>query len=252
MSSNLPLRGKTVVLTGTQKITSTLEDIHYYGGHALYCPLIETREIIGTNDAMELEVARNYDWLIFTSQNAVDMFYTKMKRMQMEAWRFRGKIAAVGVKTAEALDRIGFKVHFTPSIYSADYFVEEFPTVAGQGVKCLFVRGDLAKSTLKSRLPFAIQEWTVYETVEKTENVTLLLQTIQQQDDVTVIFASPSAVNVYAQHIAPIVGWDSIHIAAIGHVTSDAIEAYGATVHIQPEKYTMQAVLAEIIQMEGR
>ena len=217
---------------------------------ALYCPLIETG--VHRPMMMELEVAHNYDWLIFTSQNAVDAFHKKMKRMQMEAWRFRGKIAAVGAKTAEALERIGFKVSFTPSVYSADCFVKEFPAIAGQGVKCLFIRGSLAKSTLKSGLPFVIQEWTVYETVEKTENVALLLETIRQQDDVTVIFASPSAVDVYAQYIAPIVGWDSIQIAAIGHVTADAIKAYGATVHIQPETYTMRAMLTDMMKMEGR
>lgn len=252
MRNNLPLEGKTVILTGTQKTTSILNDIEYYGGNALCYPLIETKEVIDLNDGMQLELARGYNWMIFTSQNAVEAFHAKMKRMNIESRHFSCKIAAVGAKTAEALQQVGFQIDFVPSTFSADAFVKEFPTVAKDQHLCLFIRGNLAKATLSEGLPFPIQQWTVYETVEKTESVNRIIEVIREEEAVIIVFASPSAVDVFAKHIAPIVGWDAVTFAVIGHITATALESYGATVHIQPENYTMQAVLAELVKLEDK
>jgi len=64
-----------------------------------------------------------------------------------------------------------------------------------------------------------------------------------------VIFASPSAVDVYAMEVVPHIGWEAAHIAAIGHITEAALEQYGATVDIMPSVYTMQAVIEEIMKV---
>ena len=69
----------------------------------LYVHLIETVELIHTDDEMYLKQFNNYDWLIFTSQNGVEAFCKKLKRYQMDASHFSGKIAAVGEKTAQLL-----------------------------------------------------------------------------------------------------------------------------------------------------
>lgn len=250
MPNDLPLKGKTVILTGTSKTTNILEQIQQLGGNALTFPLIATSEIISVDDAIDIEIARKYDWLIFTSQNAVDTFYAKMQRLGIESWQFTGKIAAVGSKTAEALNHAGFIVSFIPSVFSADVFVKEFPVEAGIEPRCLFVRGSLAKATLRESLPYKIQEWTVYETIEKLDYVKPLIDVISGRDNVTIIFASPSAVHVFAEHIASVIGWDAVQIAAIGHITAAALEKYGATIQIHPKKYTMQAVLAELVKLE--
>ncbi len=62
------------------------------------------------------------------------------------------------------------------------------------------------------------------------------------------IFASPSAVDVFAIHIAPNVGWEKAKIASIGHITSNALIEHGAHVTYQPKTYTMEAVLEEIVK----
>lgn len=251
MPTNFPLQNKTIILTGTSKTTDVMAQIQLLGGTVLHYPLIETREIIDNNDAMELELARTFDWLIFTSVSAVEVFYEKMKRMHFESWQFKGKIAAVGEKTAEALRHIGFVVSFMPSTYSADVFVKEFPDVAEHQPKCLFLRGNLARNTLQKGLPFPIQQWTIYETVEMLPNTKPLIEEIKKRQEVIVIFASPSAVDLFALYVVPEVGWERIKVATIGHVTATAIQQYGIEVDFHPTTYTMQAVLAEIVKSEG-
>ncbi|WCH46623.1 uroporphyrinogen-III synthase [Lysinibacillus sp. OF-1] len=249
MPSNLPLKGKTILLTGTSKTTAIVDNITALGGHAIIAPLIETCERLDNHDAERLNCANQFDWLIFTSQNAVDAFARKMLRHHLNADHFQGKIASIGTKTTTALEKLGFQVSFMPSVFSADIFVQEFPSVAGNLPRCLFIRGEKAKSTLKDGLPFEVKEWTVYETRERHDQTSVILKCIEQHQDVTVIFASPSAVDVYARDVASHVGWRATRIAAIGHITEAALEQYGATVEIMPSVYTMQAVIEEIMKV---
>ncbi|HBJ01252.1 MAG TPA: uroporphyrinogen-III synthase [Lysinibacillus sp.] len=249
MQNDLPLRGKTVLLTGTSKTTAIVDDIAALGGHAVIAPLIETCERMDNDDAKLLNSALQFDWIIFTSQNAVDAFANKMERYQLSAENFQSKIASIGTKTTTALENLGFQVSFMPSIFSADIFVKEFPSIAGDHPSCLFIRGEKAKSTLKDGLPFNLKEWTVYETVERQDQTTAIINCIHHNEDVTVIFASPSAVDVYAKSVAVHVGWQATRVVAIGHITEAALEQYGATVDIMPSVYTMQAVIEELMKV---
>lgn len=234
------LAGHTIALTGTKK-TQTIHDcIVQHGGEAELFPLITTASVTA-EDARYM--SGHYDWLIFTSQNAVDCFAQKATTLTAT------HIAAVGEKTKQALEALGMIVDFMPTIYSADVFIKEFPSVVTGKPRCLFIRGSHAKPTIREGLPYRVDEWTVYETVVQTTFIKDFITCIQTKN-VTVIFASPSAVDVFHTYIAPIVGWDSIRVAAIGHVTASALQKHNVTVAVQPQVYTMQAVINEIIQLE--
>ncbi|MGE7091055.1 uroporphyrinogen-III synthase [Lysinibacillus sp. NPDC048646] len=252
MQNNLPLTGKKIILTGTSKTSTIIEDIKALGGQAVITPLIETCELIDRNDDVHLEFARQFKWLIFTSQNAVDAFAGKMKRFNLNARHFQGKIASIGTKTTEALEQLGFHVSFMPSVFSADVFVKEFPGIAGDNPTCLFIRGEKAKKTLKEGLPFELKEWTVYETIARHDQKQVIINCIRSHEDVTVIFASPSAVDVYAMDVASTIGWEATRVAAIGHITEAAILNHGASVDVMPSVYTMQAVIEELMKVEER
>ncbi len=246
-----PLEGKTVVVTGSSKTAAVLFEIEALGGEAVFYPLIETTEIIEANDRKKLQEAQHFDWLIFTSQNAVEAFCEKAKRHQLKPSDFSGKIAAVGSKTAELLMENEFQISFTPSIFSADVFVKEFPEHAGnRRPNCLFLRGGKAKDTLKSGLPFELAEWTVYDTHENLSAIEPFIRLIQTKNAPIIIFASPSAVDVFAKQIAPVVGWRNAKYASIGHITAARIEHYGAQVTYKPTNYTMLAVIEEIRMRE--
>lgn len=234
------LKGQTIVLTGTKKTQTVHDQITAHGGQAVLFPLITTQQV--TTDQGRYDVS-TYDWLIFTSQNAVDGFLTQYKG------EVTAKVAAVGEKTKQALEEAGIAVHFMPTIYSADVFIKEFPSVVTGKPRCLFIRGSHAKPTIREGLPYKVDEWTVYETVVQTAYIEPFISCIRH-NDVTVIFASPSAVEVFHTYIAPTVGWDSVRVAAIGHVTAAALRQHSVTVAIQPQVYTMQAVVDEIIQLE--
>ena len=248
MQTDKPLQGKTVVVTGSTITTTVLQKIEQLGGDAVACPLIKVVEVEHPDDFMQLELGRDFDWLIFTSQNAVEAFCAKMVRYNLTPSHFKGKIAAVGSKTKDKLLSNGLRVDFVPSVFSADVFVKEFPEVAQPNSKCFFVRGKKAKNTIKDGLPFEVIEWNVYATVESMDYIQQLIQLIQTRKELILIFASPSAVDAFATHIARYVGWEKVTIASIGHITSNALRKTGAHVTYQPKTYTMEAVLEEIVK----
>jgi uroporphyrinogen-III synthase len=242
------LQGKTIILTGTNKTMSIQELIEENGGNCAVFPLIETKELQSAEDAAHLAELNRYDWLIFTSQNAVQVFIDKCKRAKIETRDLKCKVASVGTQTTALLERYGLKVNFMPSTFSADVFVKEFPMAAQASGSKLFIRGSLAKPTIRDEIS-NVTEWTVYETCTNNASIIPLIDLLKQREAI-VIFASPSAVQVFHEKVAPVIGWQHISAAAIGHITSNALRKLGVEVYVQPATYTMQAVIEEIILME--
>lgn len=238
------LSGKTIVLTGSNSIGSIDHYIVEHGGRALRYPLIETREVLTEADGDWLQRLSDYEWLIFTSQNAVKFFIEKLSRAGLTAFDLHNQIAAVGEKTADLLKQASFPIQFMPSVYSADYFVQEF---RGTG-NLLFVRGSLAKATIAEGL--GADEWTVYETVPTIAHCAEIISVLQADPDAIVVFASPSAVDLFAEHVATQIGWLNVRCASIGHITTEALARYGVTPIVQPKTYTMKSVITQIILEE--
>lgn len=241
------LVGHTIVVTGTTKTHSIEAQIEACGGQVIYLPLIVTQPRLSAQDEHYMRSLNSYDWLIFTSQNAVDAFAMQLRTYAVNVANIVCHIAAVGIKTERALQALGFTVDFVPTTFSADVFIEEFPHVVTGKPRCLFLKGNLAKNTIQ-QLPFTVQPWIIYDTVEHEQNAQQLLQIVTQTAHVTVVFASPSAVQLYKQSVLPSVRWERVRVASIGHITTAALEQAGAQQILQPSTYTMQALTELIIQ----
>ena len=134
-----------------------------------------------------------------------------------------------------------------PTTYSADVLVKEFHLKEQE--QALFVRGSIAKSTIRDAL--GADEWTVYETKESNNYTSALEQCIVSSPEPIVIFASPSAVEVYAKEIVPITDWSFVKVASIGHVTTATLAKYGVT-FCTTKTYTMQAVIEQLVSSFSR
>lgn len=240
------LQGKTIILTGSSVVHSIAQIVEAHGGKVLTYPLIATVEKITEDDAAWLAKVPTYHWLIFTSQNAVSSFIAKCARHYIDTSQWVIKIAAVGEKTAGLLVQHGFTIDFMPSVYSADVFVQEFQLAAGE--RALFLRGSLAKRTILDGT--GADAWTVYETRTCEDYLNELDVSLHVEPEPIVVFASPSAVEVYAEHIVPNLDWRFVKFASIGHVTTAALAKYGVTPIVQPKQYTMQAVIEQLILEE--
>ncbi len=239
MRDGQPLQGETVIFTGTPKSEEVFHLVKQYGGTPISLPLIQVKECIERTDEFRLNTCPTYDWLIFTSQSAVAAIAAKLDRHHIPAKSIQTRIAAVGTKTAEALEKLGLTVDFIPTIFSADTFVQEFNPSGTSIRRILFLRGSIAGPTIKEGLPFEVDEWTVYSTEQATDSIGTLIEQLQRKQQTTILFASPSAVKVFAEEVAPKVGWDGYTIGVIGHVTEKALTDVGGVAHVRPDTYTL-------------
>ncbi|WP_318615216.1 uroporphyrinogen-III synthase [Sporosarcina sp. YIM B06819] len=246
MRNGQPLLGETVIFTGTPKSQDVFKRVEQYGGVPVSLPLIQVAEVLESTDELRLNACPTYDWLIFTSQSAVAAFGAKLARHNFSAASIASKIAAVGTRTAEALEKLGFTVDFIPTVFSADVFVKEFKPTELAIRRVLFLRGSIAGATIKEELPFEVDEWTVYATERVYDSIGSLVNLLQNSKQLSVLFASPSAVNVFAEEVVPQVGWDGYTIAAIGHVTEQALVERGAPVHVRPDTYTLMDLVEKL------
>jgi len=246
MKDSEPLKGETIVFTGTPKSRDVFELVEQYGGKPVSLPLIEVAECSEPTDKLRLEACATYDWLIFTSQSAVDAFDAKLKRFDITAESIPSNIAAIGTRTAAALEKIGFTVHFIPTVFSADVFVKEFDPKENDLRRLLFLKGSIAGATISEELPFEVDEWTVYTTNKAQHNAEKIIDLLNKEQQVNMLFASPSAVKVFVEEVLPHTGWDGYTIGAIGHITERALIAVGATVDVRPSIYTLQALVEKL------
>jgi uroporphyrinogen-III synthase len=212
-----------------------------WGAKISWLPLIEVRSI-----PFQLEQETAYDWLFFTSQNAVHAFFQSCP----DGWN-DAAIAVVGPATGEALAIYNKQAAFTALQFDAESAAQAFcETHACQGLRILWPCGNLANQCLQDILQAAgaqVLPLVVYETG--------LRQTFSPQEsglwidgvDV-VVLASPSAVNAF-HHLSQSLSlnWQSMAIACLGPKTAEVARTCLGRLDIQPENASIPA-LAEAIR----
>src|SRR4051812_25591664 len=103
---NLPLAGRTVVITrAAAQSDEFINALEEYGATVFSCPTIEIREPESYERLDEaIEHLYGYDWVIFTSVNAVEFFLRRLSRHNLTAADLdEVNVCAIGTATAEKL-----------------------------------------------------------------------------------------------------------------------------------------------------
>ena len=187
-----------------------------------------------------------FDWLVFTSANAVDAVRTRLSVLGIASSRLaQARVAAVGPGTAAALtDMMGISNHMYPEEYVGEALAEQL--VARGARKVLIPQAERAREALADILAAKGVEAnvvTAYRTVLGSGGADVPELLRERRVD-TVIFASPSAVDNMAARFERENGdWSllqNVCIACIGPVTSAAAECRGLNVRVQPRAHTMR------------
>ena len=252
MSELLPLIDEHIIFTGILRSSEAVDLTFQYGGTPVIAPLIATQEIVRPDDEQLLLNCITYDWLIFTSQSSVHAFHSKMEKFGLHPSYIKPKIAVVGSKTACAIETLGYNVDFTPTTFSANVFVEEFPAHTTPSERCLFLKGSLAKDTITNGLINQVDEWIIYETIKVEQSMEQINTLMEDEEKCSIVFTSPSSVKVFHENIGHRMGYDSLTVCAIGHVTKEYLESLGATVQVVPETYTLTEVIHALVKWKKR
>ncbi len=246
-----PLFGKRVVVTRAREQASDLvERLRDLGASTVELPVIEIGPPADGGVALTRAagLAFEYDWLVFTSANAVERFFAALDGLGSDTRLLgRVRVAAIGPGTAAALERRGVRADLVPGRFVAEAVVDAFPPGPG---RVLLPRAAVARDALPEGL--RAKGWTV-DVVEAYRTVIgrpspEALAAAASADAVT--FTSSSTVSNYLQvagdaPVPPVV-------ACIGPVTADTARAAGLAVSVVAAEHTLDGLVKAVVEALGR
>ena len=208
------LDGKIIICTYPQKTPDDFFNIiSNLGAEIHYLPMIEVKDL-----PVQLpKDISHYQWLVFTSKNAVSAFFSQYTPVR------ENRIAALGESTAKELDRFGLKADFIGSGKSAVDFVTELAGVVSPGEAMLLALGTLAPDTIQNSFSSqnSVDRVNVYQTVMPEIIDRELLEQIEQDRYDLLVVTSPSAIkNLHASLKRTS---SDLRIVSIGETTTAAI-----------------------------
>lgn len=175
-----------------------------------------------------LQQIRSFDWLIFTSANAVEVFAARHREVGQSLPNSL-RIAVIGNATARAAGDAGLNVELIPQRAVGESLAEELAPHA-KGKRMLLVRADEGREVLPATLRSAGADVTLavaYCTVVAEDSVAALQREVATLDAVTFTSAS-SARNLAAlMERAEVSLPERAVLASIGPVTSTAMREMG-------------------------
>lgn len=254
-----PLSGRRIVVTRSREQAGELVDmLEERGAEAIGAPAIR---IAPPGDPAPLAAAcaraSAFDWIVFTSANAVDHFMQQLLA-DADVRSLHGvRLCAVGPSTASRLQRYGIRVDLTPAEFRAEAVLEAIRADGPlRGASVLLPQADLAGDRLGEGLKDAgadVTEVIAYRTVPdnpgrdgEPDVYRMLLD--RQIDAVT--FASASAVRNFVDAIGREQAADLLSrvvVASIGPVTAEAAHQLGLTTSVMPQRYTIPDLVAALV-----
>ncbi len=252
-----PLFGKRVVVTRSRGQASVFAEMLIdRGATTIEFPTID---VVPPSNWAELDNAidaiESYQWVIFTSANAVRFFFERLKNRGKDIRLLKGvSICAVGPKTAESIEQYGLRADLIPSEFKAEGVLAALGGVNLKGQKFLIPRAKVAREIIADKLRELGAEVTVataYENVKPTSDVERIRKLFQEKKIAAVTFTSSSTVHNFVE----ILGQkeyksllDGVTIACIGPVTAKTAEEFGMKIDIMPKEYTLPAFVDAIVE----
>ena len=259
-----PLFGKRIVVTRTRTQAGVLSKrLADEGASVIEFPTIELADPT-SYDAIDraLQDLPGYDWVIFTSVNGVDRFFSRLESAETASGPrdaralCYAKTACIGSATASRLAEHGIKADLVPSEYKAEGVfaaMEEQGELEGQRI--LIPRAEVARETLPDLLRQAgaeVDVAPVYRTVPpSSEHAEELRQMLEDGEVDAVTFTSSST----AENFFSVLGDDAaqllggVDLCSIGPVTTATIEKAGLSASVESDPYTIPALVSAICDL---
>lgn len=252
MKTLMTLKNTKVIVTRSREQVSQLA--HYLQLRGAEVMEFATIQISPPESFAELDRAltelASYDWLLFTSQNAVLYFQERLQYLGITMEKnSRLKIACVGAATADRVCHMGLKVDLLPTQYVAEGLISAMDARGVRNNKILFPRALEARAYVVDQL---VARGCTVDLVEAYQNILPKISSAACQKIFVegkadwITFASSSAVVNFRE----IVGKDhvvsylqNIKIACIGPITAKTLQNFGLKVAAQPQRHTLQAMV---------
>ncbi len=193
-----------------------------------------------------MEELESFDWLLFTSANAVAVFAEQREELGVDEVPCR--IASIGAATSRALRDAGLRVDLQPETAVAEAFARALRPHA-RAKRMLLVRAESARDVLPVELIRAGADLTIaaaYRTVVPAESVEALRRELPAVAAVT--FTSSSAVRNLLElcEAAGVTLPAAAVLASIGPITSATLREAGLRVGMEASVAQVEVLASEL------
>jgi uroporphyrinogen III methyltransferase/synthase len=254
----LPLFGQRVVVTRTRRQASSLtRRLSQLGADVLEIPTIRIGPVSldEAKDAKLDSLSTHFDWLVFTSPNAVELFFDRFFANKsrdvrdLKAIRF----ATVGPATANKLSRFHLRSDLQPEVYTTAKLAECFSGEELKGKRFCLPHGSLADALLSNHLREKggiVDEWMLYETTPESDDLTGARARFLREGAHWITFTSSSTVeNWHAMKLQPAEDAPQPEAVSMGPVTSTTLRTLGYEIAAEAPSSTVDSLVATLCRL---
>lgn len=248
------IKNKTILITKSKsESVKALDLLIRTGAEIIYFPTIKVLpSVISPELDDALKMFGKFDFIVFTSANAVEVFSDIAKKNKLDLSKVQ--IAAIGKSTSDECETAGISVDILPDEYNAQGLIRKFSEFDLTNKNIFIPCSSLARGELNmglSELGAQVFSVPVYDVVEnELVNLKNEHQRIQRKHPNIFIFTSPSSFNNFLR-LMSISDVDKFFgkslLCAIGTTTENAIRGKGLSVHIVPNIFSLHGVAEAIV-----
>jgi len=225
------------------KFVKTLVELNF---EVVQLPMIETAI---TNNPEPIHQVLNhlevFDWLVFTSQNAVRYFFELAEEYGTKLYFYPNlKIATVGEKTKLKLEQLGYRTNFVPIKFSAEVLAENMDDLDGK--KVLIPRSSLAADQYVKKMEergAEVVALDLYHTLKVSYSLNDLKAALSPPINF-LTFASPSAVEAFYENLRKHqISLQNEKLICIGPSTAEKAKKLGFSVYDVATPHSMEGMV---------
>jgi uroporphyrinogen III methyltransferase/synthase len=253
-----PLFGKRIVVTRARAQASELvRTLRAMGADVFEFPTIE---IVPAETDDDFGPVEDYDWIVFTSVNGVDMLFDRLEDQGLDARDLHGvKLCVIGSATADAVRKRFLRIDAMPEKYVAEDLLAELlrHETDLRGKRFLLPRADIARSFLPRELRdrgAEVTELIAYRTAAPKSSAALI-DALLKFDPGLVTFTSSST----ARNLREMIGEERLEslkeraaFAAIGPITARTARELGMAPAVEAEEHSIPGLVQAIVEWAAK
>ncbi len=252
-----PLFGKRILITRPKKQAAALAHrLELLGAVPFILPALD---ILPLDDWSEVDKSigkiEDYHWLVFTSANGVAAFLDRLLFLGKDLRHLGSlKLAAIGPKTAEALQKYHLIADLVPKVFRSEELAEELaPLVKGQRV--LLARANRGRDVLPQELAKVaqVEQIAVYNQVDGVDPDSPVVDNIRRGEVEFVTLTSPNVARAFLKTMDETCCHrfhsGEIKLVSISPVTSEVIRDMDFPVSAEATEFTSNGLVERIIRL---
>ena len=249
-----PLFGENIIITRSRTQSSELKaKLVELGANVFEIPTIEVQPRQNEKIDQQIKNIKAYDYLVFGSQNAVNLFFERLYSLGKDA-RSLGetKVVAVGSATAKSLESYGIKVDLVPERFTQESVAQLLKQNLKKEDQVLLIQGNLARDVLYTALKesYSVDTLVLYDTILNEDSKQRLKQLLNTEHIDWITFTSSST----AKNFMALLETEeqekvkSMKCISIGEVTSQAMRDLGLTVYKEANPFTIDGLIEALCE----